>query len=63
MAKVTSRIELEEYCLRALGAPVLEINIDEDQLDDRIDEALEYFQDYHSDFTEKYFLLLSYKTN
>ena len=56
MAKVTSRIELEEYCLRALGAPVLEINIDEDQLDDRVDEALEYFQDYHSDFTEKYFL-------
>jgi len=38
---VTSKEQLKEYCLRALGAPVLEINVDEDQLEDRIEEALD----------------------
>jgi hypothetical protein len=42
---VTSRETLKEYALRALGAPVLEINVDEDQLEDRIDEALEVYRE------------------
>jgi hypothetical protein len=49
MAVPRSRQELVDYCLRALGAPVLEINIDEDQIQDRIDEALQFYQEYHSD--------------
>lgn len=48
-----SRQTLIEYCLRQLGAPVLEINVDEDQLDDRIDEALQFFQTFHGDATVK----------
>jgi hypothetical protein len=42
-------ISLIEYCLRALGEPVLEVNVDEDQVSDRIDEALQFYQEYHSD--------------
>jgi hypothetical protein len=49
MAKPNSRQTLIEYCLRALGAPVIEINIDDDQISDRIDEALQFYQEYHSD--------------
>lgn len=48
-SRPASRQELIEYCLRALGAPVLEINIDDDQVEDRIDEAIQYYQEYHSD--------------
>ena len=46
---VTSREELIDYCLRKLGAPVLEINVDPDQVEDRIDEALQLYQAYHDD--------------
>jgi hypothetical protein len=53
---VTSRETLSEYCLRALGAPVLEINVDDDQLEDRIDEALDVFRLYHYDGIEKIYL-------
>ena len=56
MATPTSKSELKEYCLRRLGKPVIEINIDDDQMDDRIDEAILYYQDYHFDGTEKTFL-------
>lgn len=49
MAKVTNRTELINHCMRALGAPVIEINVDEDQVEDRIDDALQYYQEYHSD--------------
>jgi hypothetical protein len=49
MASLSSRVELIDYCLRRLGAPVIEINVDEDQVEDRIDEALQYFQEYNSD--------------
>ena len=49
MAKPSSRADLAEYCLRALGKPVIEINIDNDQIEDRIDEALQFYQEYHSD--------------
>jgi hypothetical protein len=49
MAKPTTRATLQDYCLRNLGAPVIEINVDEDQLEDRTDEALQFYQEYHSD--------------
>lgn len=48
-----SKDEFRDYCLRALGWPVISINIDEQQVDDRIDEALKYFADYHYDGSEK----------
>ena len=51
MSKPGSRQELADYCLRALGAPVVEINIDDDQLGDRIDEAFQFYREYHSDAT------------
>lgn len=50
---VTTRQQLIDYCLRNLGQDVIEINVSEDQLEDRCDEALEYFQEYHFDGTEK----------
>jgi len=53
MAIPTSRAEFTEYCLRRLGKPVIEINVDEDQVGDRIDEALLYYWDYHFDGSEK----------
>lgn len=56
MANPTSREELKKYCLRRLGYPVIEINIDEDQMQDRIDDALEYYRDYHYDGTERTYL-------
>ena len=49
MAKPNSRQTLIDDSLRALGAPVIEINVDEDQLEDRVDEALQFYQEYHSD--------------
>lgn len=48
-----SRDTLKEWCLRKLGKPVIEINVDDDQVDDRLDEALQLFQDYHFDAVEK----------
>ncbi len=56
MAKPNSRPTLIKYCKRALGAPVVEINVDDDQVEDRIDEALEFYQEYHSDAIEKVYL-------
>lgn len=53
---VNSRESLKEYCLRALGDPVLEINVDDQQLEDRIDEAIEYWRLYHYDGIEKMYL-------
>jgi len=53
MAIPTTRAEFKEYCLRKLGKPVIEINVDDDQIDDRIDESLKYFYDYHFDGSEK----------
>jgi hypothetical protein len=43
MATPSSREGLKQYALRALGKPVIEINVDDDQLEDRIDEALQYY--------------------
>jgi hypothetical protein len=56
MAKPASRQELIDYCLRRLGAPVLEINVDDDQIDDLVDDALQYFQERHFDGVERMYL-------
>lgn len=53
MAVPTTRSEFKEFCLRRLGKPVIEINVDDDQVDDRIDEALQFYWDYHYDGTSK----------
>jgi hypothetical protein len=50
------RTELIHWCLRKLGAPVIEINVDDEQIEDRIDEALMYFRDYHFDGVERMYL-------
>jgi len=55
MARPTTRQGLVDYCLRALGAPVLEINIDDDQVEDRIDEAIQFYQEYHNDGVTRVF--------
>lgn len=56
MANPTTRQELSDYCLRRLGAPVIEINVDDDQLDDRLDDALQFYQEYHHDATIRTYL-------
>ena len=56
MATPNSKASLKEYIKRALGAPVLEINVDDDQFDDRIDEALQYFHEFHYDGSIKTYL-------
>ena len=56
MANPTSRTELKNYCLRRLGYPVLDINVDDDQMQDRIDDAIEFYRDYHYDGTERVYL-------
>lgn len=53
MAVPTTKAEFKAYCLRKLGAPVIEINVDDDQVDDRIDEALRYWWDYHFDGSDR----------
>lgn len=53
---VTSRQGLIDYCLRSLGEPVIEINLDEQQIEDRIDESIEHYRTYHYDGIEKVYL-------
>ena len=53
---ITTRQGLIDYCLRALGEPVVEINVDEQQVEDRVDEAIEYWRNYHYDGIEKVYL-------
>lgn len=53
MTTPTSKAEFKEFCLRKLGKPVIEINVDDDQVDDRIDESIRYYWDYHFDGSEK----------
>jgi hypothetical protein len=53
---ISSRQGLIDYCLRRLGFPVIEINVDDDQVEDRIDDALQYFQEYHFDGVERLYL-------
>jgi hypothetical protein len=56
MSKPSTRQELIDYCLRRLGYPVLEINVDDDQIDDLVDDALQYFQERHFDGVERMYL-------
>ena len=51
MAQISSRQQLIEYCLRRLGEPVIEVNVDEDQIDDKIDDCLQLYREFHSDAT------------
>ena len=60
MAEPATRETLKQYCLRALGQPVIEINVDDDQLEDRIDEAVQYFQQYHYDGIRRTYLKYQY---
>lgn len=56
MAKPSTRQGLIDYCLRRLGAPVLEINVDDDQIDDLVDDAIQFFNERHFDGVEKMYL-------
>ena len=56
MAIPTTKATFKSYCLRALGFGVIDINVSDDQVDDRIDEALQYFAQYHYDGIEKMYL-------
>ena len=56
MAKPSTRQGLIDYCLRRLGAPVLEINVDDDQIDDLVDDAIQYFNERHYDGVERMYL-------
>jgi len=56
MAQPSTRAQLKEYCLRRLGKPVLEINVDDDQIEDLIDDAIQYFHERHFDGIERMFL-------
>lgn len=49
MSQPTNKEEFKEYCLRKLGHPVTEINVSDEQIDDRIDEAISFYRDYHYD--------------
>jgi hypothetical protein len=50
---ITNRNDFKQYCLKRLGFPTIEINVDDDQIEDRIDDAIQYWQDYHYDGTQK----------
>jgi hypothetical protein len=56
MASPSTRQGLIDYCLRSLGSPVLEINVDDDQIEDRIDEAFQFYRDFHYDAVEMVYL-------
>jgi hypothetical protein len=56
MALITTREQLKDYCLRRLGAPVIEINLDDDQIEDRLDDAFQFYREYHYDAVEMVYL-------
>lgn len=56
MAIPATRDQHKDWCLRQLGFPVLDINVDDDQVDDAVDQALQYFQDFHFDAVERWYL-------
>ena len=60
MAEPATRENLKQYALRALGKPVIEINVDDDQLEDRLDEALQYLAQYHYDCIRRTYLKYQY---
>jgi hypothetical protein len=53
---LSSRQQLKDYALRRLGSPVIDINVDDSQLEDRLDDALQFFADYHYDGAEKLYI-------
>ena len=59
MPTINNRQEFIDYCLRRLGAPVIDINMDQDQIEDRVDDAIQYWQDYHFDGTQKFYWIHS----
>lgn len=59
MPAINNRQEFIDYCLRRLGAPVIDINMDSDQIEDRVDDAIQYWQDYHFDGTQKFYWIHS----
>ena len=56
MAQPTTRQQFIDYCKRRLGFPVIDINVDDDQVSDRVDDALQFFEDYHFDGVEKMYM-------
>ena len=56
MATPNTKDTFKEHCLRALGKPVIEVNVDPDQCDDRVDDALQYFAEFHMDGVERMYL-------
>ena len=56
MAKPSSKDDLKEYALRKLGKPVLEINVDDDQIDDLIDDAIQLYHERHGEGIDRVFL-------
>jgi len=56
MPTISTREQFKDYCLRRLGQPVIQINVDEDQVEDRIDDALSFFNDYHFEGCEKLYM-------
>lgn len=56
MATPNTRDELIDYALRALGHPVLEVNVADEQIEDRIDEALQWFREYHPDGRRRFYI-------
>ena len=56
MAQPTTRLQFIDYCKRRLGFPVIDINVDDDQVNDRVDDALQFFEDYHFDGVEKMYM-------
>ena len=63
MAKVASREQLRDYCFRRLGHPVIEVNIDDDQVEDRIDDAFQFYREYHYDAVELVYLKHQFTSN
>lgn len=55
MAAISTRSELKAYCLRRLGAPVIQINVSDDQVEDRLDDAFDFFNEFHWDSTARIF--------
>lgn len=56
MAYIHNKDEFIQYCLRNLGAPVVEVNVEEQQIEDRVNEALEFWREYHYDGSERVYL-------
>lgn len=53
MATPSTRQGLIDFCLRRLGEPVIEINVDDDQIEDKVDDAIQYYREFHSDATKR----------